>query len=421
MPDSFAAVPSGSLPNPVRSFQDPATGVTVHQLTPSGQMWAHLYFTRRSWLPDGRLLLLRRDNDGWNYSISRPDGTLAPLTRYPAQSHPTRYIRHMHRVFEADEIERLMFRLPALHPALPLIAFAWDNAIHLLDTVSGEDRVIHRFEAGESQQPATGLHTQFTADGRDLILVTNRDARADEPRLDPPEQVWNTGLRDETRVVSTIWRYDFSRGRMAGPVFSSNGEQSHLLACPWDADLLLWANYLHSCLYVMNRDGSGLRRLFSRPDTMPGHYNFDPAHRALTVQLSDTRSWRTQFVRMDVATGATIEFPSAGGMHQWHQNASPDGRWVVHDDPGKLIQGQNGLWLLDTADGSMRPLCRINCRWSPGVADESGTPVKSEAFHPNPSWSADGRWVLVSSDFWTGVPGVYAVDASPIVGEPSVP
>ena len=51
--------------------------------------------------------------------------------------------------------------------------------------------------------------------------------------------------------------------------------------------------------------------------------------------------------------------------------------------------------------------------WGLPIKDEQGRAVKSEFMqHPNPSWSPDGRYVVFSSDYGTGIAQVYMADTT---------
>ena len=405
-----------ALPKPVRTFKDPITGVTIHQLTDGDEPSVHFYFTSPNWLAGGKyVLLLRRVDGAWNYFIAGADEPLRQLTHHPATPHPHRFMKHMHRAFYSAEVERMMWRMPAIHPTEPVIVFSWENTLRQLNLETGAEDVLYRFDPAESQQPKTPLHTEFTADGKDIIVVTNREALPGEPRLDPPEQVWHTSLRDESHIVSTIWRFDFERRTLEGPLFRSNGEQAHPLTCPWNPDLIMWTQYLHSCFYVMRRDGSDLRRSLDLPNHMLGHYNWDVANRRLTLIDTDWGSQTSRMGSLDLETrdldhNVTWFGSVRDGASQWHQTPSPDGRWIVLDQPSVRIGDANGLSILDQQNDVQLPLCQLNCSWNTGLRDDDGQPIKSETLHPNPSWSPDGRYVLVDSDFGTGISQVYAVD-----------
>jgi hypothetical protein len=396
-----------SPPPCVREFRDEATGVTVRQVTEGFDQAGPLYFTRPSWLPDGRFVFVGERDRSANYYVAGNDGAVRQLTRLPAVPAEPEYTDHMHRRFRSAEGDRIMLRIPAVHPTRPLLVYAWRNEIRCVEVDTGREEMLHRFGPEDAAMPFTGLHTVFTADGRDLILVTTRLAR-DGENLDPPGLQQDKSLRDESVFVSKIWRYDFERRRMIGEIFASNGEQSHVQACPWDADLVLWVNYGHNRVYTARRDGGNLRRHLETGGIQPNHFNWDPANRRLICNLSDTKNaWRTSIISLDLETDRQRVFERAVLPHPSHISASPDGRWIALDVHAKPIGGTQGIHLLDQRSGEVHPLCR--CAWS-ALTDKQGKPVKSEYFHPNPGFSPDGRWLVFGTDFGSGSAQVYAVD-----------
>jgi hypothetical protein len=346
-----------------------------------------------------------------NYYVAGPDGHIRQVTHYLPKPYASEFTRHMHRIFYSWEVDQMPFILPAIHPSEPLLAFAWENRIHLVDLDTGAAEVIYTFPESESEMPFSMVHTVFTGDGRDLILTTNRHTRPGEARIDPPDMSWDFSLRDESNIVGKVWRYDFAARRMLGCLFESNGEQSHPLTCPWDADRLWWVNYLHKCFYAMRRDGSGLRSFLGDTVYHMGHYNWDTANRRLATLLSEPKeNWRTRVGSLDIDSGDLRVFNSVLGQAQWHQNASPDGRWIVMDGGGR-VGDSTGLSLLDQREDRLYPLCQLT--WGLPIKDEQGRAVKSEFMqHPNPSWSPDGRYVVFSSDYGTGIAQVYLADLS---------
>lgn len=396
-------------PPALASWRDADTGVLVERLTDGPEPAGPLYFTRGSWTHDGsRLLFLRARGGRQELCAAGLDGEIRALTDLPAAPTEPRFVRHMNRVFLAEEIDKLMLRLPAVHPHRPLLAYAWRGEIRLLDLDGGGEELLHQFDGDHSGHPATGLHTVFTADGRDLLLVTTRAAAPDEPRLDPPGQHWDFTLRDESRMVGAIWRFDLAQRRLHGPLFRSNGEQSHLLTCPWDARLVVWVNYLHGTLYAMRLGDDGPRALLAtRAGDLPNHYAWDTANRRLACCVGMGGAHPVRLVSIDPATGAGRDLTPRTWPSPGHIAPSPDGRWLAMDAP---LDGYNGLTLVDQRDGAVHRLCRIDCSWSPAFTDEQGGPVKSELLHPNPCWSPDGRWIAFGSDFGTGVGQLHLVD-----------
>jgi Tol biopolymer transport system component len=167
----------------------------------------------------------------------------------------------------------------------------------------------------------------------------------------------------------------------------------------------------------MQRDGSNLRRFLNDDnDVQCGHYNWDIANRRVTLVMGGMGDKNpANLISMDIDTGDVRHYQNAlqpGG--QYHQSVSPDGRWVVFDAPGIPIGNSNGLHVLDQQTDTRYPLCELNCSWGKGLVDNEGKAVKSEYLHPNPSWSPDGRYVVVSTDFGGGPDAaeVYLVDFS---------
>ncbi len=388
-----------TLPKPFRTFKDPLTGAVVHELLGRTEPSVSLYFTHPTWTADGRhFLFLRKAPDrAINYWCVDPDGRERQLTRFPVTPDMPTYGQWQHRKKLAEECERFSWLWPAIHPSRPLIVFPHQGRIYLLNVVTGEQEELFAFDAKVAEQGFFAIYQQFTADGKHLILSTAVRGRA----LDASYLPNDTSLKDETTWEGRLWRYDFENRRLEGEIFVSNGEQAHLLACPWDPELLLWANYKHACLYAMRRDGSALRSWFiDDPHAHAGHYNWDPANRALVTLISNPSDrWTTTVARISMDGGEVKHFQSVrmpGG--QWHPNVSPDGKRIVMDRGPVDFGGGNGygLCLLDTATDTVEPLCRIDTSW--GLTDEQGGAVKCEWFHPNPIWTPDGRHVVFHTD-----------------------
>jgi hypothetical protein len=248
-----------TMPRFLRSFTDPQTGVLLHQLTDGPHPAASLYFTQPTWTADGKhFLFLRKIDRAINYFCVGPDGAERQLTHFPATQTTEKYGQWMHRKKLAEECERFSFLWPAIHPERPVIVFPFKNEIFELDVESGRFESLFTFDSRVSEQGFFAVYQQFTADGRHLMFSTSVRGRS----VDAPYLPNDASLKDEVTWEGRLWRYDYANRRMDGEIFHSNGEQAHLLACPWDADILFWANYKHACLYAMRRDGTGLRSWF---------------------------------------------------------------------------------------------------------------------------------------------------------------
>jgi hypothetical protein len=404
------------LPKPVRTFRDASTGATVHQITDGPTPTAHAYFTRSSWACGGKYMVLYAVDERGAQNVVRydADGTRVPLTQLAPPFEPFESAPHMHHRFLSWELDRLQMRIPAQHPTLPLMVYPWQNELRLVDIEKATDELLHYIPRDEGEMPLTATHVCFTADGRDLIFSTNRRKRPGEPRIDPPGVTWHSFLRDESWVRGKLWRYDFAARKLVGCIYEFDGEASHVLACPWDAELLVWTNYLHEALESIHRDGSH-HRVIDRG--LHGHYNWDVAgRRLLTLRSStsdDDRKWWTHHGLLDLTTGKLAELQSLAGKYQWHQNVSPDGRWIVTDAPAGLIDGKPALHLIDIERDRAVPLCVTDASWT--CADPQGRKVKSEFLHVNPSFSPCGKYVAFATDFARGVSAVqtYVVEVPP--------
>ncbi len=398
-----------ALPRPVRTLQDPVTGVTIHQLTEGPGESMPLYFTSSSWSPDGSLFVCaRNEGECVNLHVAADGEPLRPLTRFPRVRYARAHIQHMHVRIRAWEYARNGLRSASWHPSEPRLAWGMDNVVHELDVRTGAVTPLLQFTPEDCVQPYTNLSVEYMADGRRLLLATTAVVH-DGARIDPPGVAWNTSLRDERHTLGRIWIHHLDTGRLEGPIVEHNGEPSHPIPCPWDPDYFIWVNYLHGGLYGMRVGDAAPKRIIDHPGPAVGHYNWDAANRRLTF-CHGTVKEKPWFVgSLDCATGEQrVLVPD---LPQMHQSASPDGRWVVMDAAKLRIGDQNGLTLVDQRTLGLHPLCQLRCSWR-GVVDEAGRPMKSEFLHPNPNWSRDGRYVSVGSDFGSMISQVHVVDTA---------
>lgn len=192
---------------------------------------------------------------------------------------------------------------------------------------SGLRRLAHAITfAPLSGAPSAGLaaNPAWSPDGRKIAYVDNRDGTADISVVTAD----GGGLRHLTRTPGTDRRRSWSQD---GPVWSPDGRQ---LAFGSDRDRK------EGEIYVINADGSGLRRL--------------------------TRNWK------------------ADGGPVW----SPDGRKMLFlrsAGPGLWSYFTNGdVWVMNTDGSGQRNLTRSETH--PFATDRS------------PAWSPDGRKILFVSN-----------------------
>ena len=171
---------------------------------------------------------------------------------------------------------------------------------------------------------------------------------------------------------------------------------AHLQFCPDDPSLLFYAGPLNDRVWVIQRDGTGNRRLYQRqPHEWITHETWIPGGRELAFV-----DWPYGVRCIQVDTGAERRVCS---FNAWHAVCSPDGRLMVADTNFPDI----GIQICNPRDGSGYPqtLCYAQAssrgdHWANPFPYDKG-PIQVFApqhTHPHPSFSSDSRFVLYSSD-----------------------
>ena len=182
---------------------------------------------------------------------------------------------------------------------------------------------------------------------------------------------------------------------------------SHIQFCPDDPDLLFYAGPLTDRVWIINRNGSGNRRLYRRqPGEWITHESWIPRTRELAFV-----DWPKGIRCIHVDTGTERRVTS---FNAWHAVCNRAGTLMVADTTFPDI----GLQLFNPLDGDGHPrtLCypeasSIGAHWSGPFPYDHG-PVKVYApqhTHPHPSFSPDGKRVVFTSDR-TGYSQVYEVE-----------
>ena len=181
---------------------------------------------------------------------------------------------------------------------------------------------------------------------------------------------------------------------------------AHLQFCPDDPNLLFYAGPLTDRVWVINRDGTGNRRLYQRqPQEWITHETWIPGSRELAFV-----DWPHGVRCIQVDTGVERRVCS---FNAWHAVSSPDGRLMVADTNFPDI----GVQICDPRDGigAPTPLCfpgasNMGAHWA-GPFPYANGPIEVYApqhTHPHPSFSPDNRFVLLTSDR-TGYAQIYEV------------
>ena len=180
----------------------------------------------------------------------------------------------------------------------------------------------------------------------------------------------------------------------------------HQQFCPDDPGLIFYAGPLTDRVWLVNRDGTGNRRLHQRsPGQWVTHETWIPGRRELAFV-----DWPHGMRAIQIDTG---EERQVTRFNAWHASARPDGRAMVADTNFPDI----GIQLFDPLDGEGTPvpLCHpeassVGAHWSGPFPYDDG-PIEVYApqhTHPHPSFSPDGTRVVFTSDR-TGFAQVYEV------------
>ena len=173
---------------------------------------------------------------------------------------------------------------------------------------------------------------------------------------------------------------------------------AHLQFCPDDANLLYYAGPLTDRVWVIHRDGSGNRRLYTQnveKNEWITHETWIPGTRELAFV-----DWPRGVRCINVDTGAERQVTS---FNAWHAISNPAGTRMVADTNFPDI----GIQTFDPRDGIGEPrtLCYPNAssigeHWN-GPFPYAKGPIQVYApqhTHPHPSFSPDGQHIVFTSD-----------------------
>ena len=173
---------------------------------------------------------------------------------------------------------------------------------------------------------------------------------------------------------------------------------AHLQFCPDDDNLLYYAGPLTDRVWVIHRDGSGNRRLYTQnveKKEWITHETWIPGTRELAFV-----DWPRGVRCINVDTGAERQVTT---FNAWHAISNPAGTRMVADTNFPDI----GIQTFDPRDGIGEPqtLCYPNAssigeHWN-GPFPYADGPIQVYApqhTHPHPSFSPDGQHIVFTSD-----------------------
>ena len=270
---------------------------------------------------------------------------------------------------------------------LPALGFAVTLLLALVSVASGPILTPARAADGE---PADGMTTRqywagpevqllgsLSPDGRYLSSVDMRgtgnliirDIAAGTDRTLTDKTGWNT---NEFAYIS---------------IFSPDGEQ---VAYSWfSMEQFPETGGLSYELRIINRDGSGMRRLYRNQEVAYVEpHGWTPDGRWILVLLETTPPSTYQIAFISADDGSVRVLKSLDWRRPRNMSLSPDGKSIVYDFPPSEDSPQRDIYLL-AADGSREV-----------------TLVKHGAHDMNPVWTPAGNEIVFTSDR-SGQPGLW--------------
>jgi len=365
------------MPLERRTYTDPASGVTVTQLTDYKGHSHHFYFTNPGWYDHGRRLLISSDrNNRTNlFGVDLVSGAIEQLTDLEPVPPPR-------------ETE---FFKACVNPLRDEVYFWHDTRLLALDLVSRQTRMLYEAD------PAFVVHmTNCSADGAQLYFGMYEDLSS---RFRVDLQRGYIGFRETweahplSRVVGVATdgsssRVVFEERCWIGHVNTSPTDPRCLTFChegPWDCvDHRIW----------------GL-------DTLSGRvWKIRPT---TGREVVGHEYWYADGMRLGYHGRNADGKPMLGHIRSdgsaAHETAFPGQTGHIHSHDERLIVGDGGnvIRLWELRDGEYlgpRLLCRHD------------SAMRIQQTHPHPRISPDGTYVVFSSDR-TGYGNVYTVPLRP--------
>jgi oligogalacturonide lyase len=349
------------LPAESRWLRDPATARRVRQVTSHPSIHHHPFFFVPPWDDAMRRLVFVSHRTGKPQLFCETDDRLVQLTERPDLAewsfHPS-------------------------HDGRFVVFVAGTQAVRL-DLETLEEHVLADFGAVEMREKGmVGAAMGTTTLSRD-------------------DEWWAVPVK--AGAVSRF--YVIHTGSGASSVILERDTIGHPQFCPDDPGIIFYAGPLTDRLWLVNRDGSGNRRLWQREHPLQWitHESWLRGRRELAFV-----DWPHGMRAVHADTGAVrwlTRFPA------WHAHPDDTGSWMVCDTNFPDI----GIHRIAMEDGRVEKLCEpksssVGAHWAgPFPYNEGPRKVYApQHTHPHPRPSPDGSRVLYTSDA-TGHAQLYEV------------
>ena len=339
-----------------RSFYDRRTGTHIRQVTTACALHHHPFFIIPAYdnMMKRLFFVSYRTGSAQIFAEDRETGELIQLTDRPDLSewsvHPS---WHGEAVF-----------------------FTAGTSGWRLDLATLEERELVNFAATEMQDKGMVAAAMGTT------------------ALSPDDKWWAVRYRVGDEVALNIINTQTGENE----VILRRDSIAHLQFCPDDADLLYYAGPLTDRVWVINRDGTGNRRLYERNverNEWITHETWIPGTRELAFV-----DWNRGVKSVNADTKEVRQVTT---FNAWHAISNRQGTLMVADTNFPDI----GIQLFDPRDGIGEPetLCYPNAssigeHWNGPFpyADGPITVYAPQHTHPHPSFSPDGKYVVFTSD-----------------------
>lgn len=356
-----------------RELRDAATGARIVQVTNHPSINHNLYFLTSSFTPDQRFAIFAsyRSGEVQYYRAGFPAGEIVQLTDATG-------VGGYSGILSADG---------------GTLFYTASGTVRAADLGTLEERTLASWEGGQLGE------CSLSADGRWIV----------------------TAMKREGTSHLTVTATDGSGGQV---IFDCPRTIIHPQFHPADPEVIEYAQDPAPRMWLVRRDGSGNTLLYEHGnDEFVVHETFLGAGEDLIFTV-----WPHALKRMHLRTRAIT---TVAAFNAWHIASDRIGAHVLCD----TNHPDEGLQIVDVATGMRRTLCHpksssggsqwkksryaLKEDWEAAQQDRerslswmemnADTVYGPQWTHPHPSFSADERWVVYTSDA-SGEPQVYAVE-----------